>query len=356
MARDGGRLGTKPTGWRSGNERAEPWALRAEGLAKRYRDGTTALAGLDLAIGIGEIYGLLGPNGAGKSTAVNIMTTLLAPTAGTVTAFGVDVLQDPATARRLMGVALQDVGVDPLLTGREALVLQARLYGIGRTTMAERVAELAADLDLTGFMERRIATYSGGMRRRLDLALALVHGPRLLVLDEPTTGLDPESRTTLWRLIRWVRDALGTTVLLTTQYLEEADKLSDRVGILRAGTLIAEGTPAALKERLERDLVELQAETPARAHELWVMLRGLAPQAELVGQSIRLTTPRGAATAARALEAAARAGIAVTGLRVEPPSLDEVFLELTAADGDTRAHPANAIHPTNATSTKEIKP
>ncbi len=226
--------------------------MRAVGLAKTYtgRDGTVeAVRGVDLEIQAGEIFGFLGPNGAGKSTTVKMLTTLLTITAGTAHVSGVDVGADPDEARRRIGVALQEAGLDPRQSGRELLVLQGRLFGLSAAEATERASDLLALVDLEQSADRRIKGYSGGMKRRLDLASALVHEPEVLFLDEPTTGLDPASRLTIWDEVRRI-NARGTTVFLTTQYLEEADALCSRLAIIDDGRIVREGTPAQLKADL----------------------------------------------------------------------------------------------------------
>jgi ABC-2 type transport system ATP-binding protein len=229
-------------------------AIEARGLQKQYRGraGTVdAVRGVDLAVEEGEIFGFLGPNGAGKSTTVRMLTTLMTLTAGTARIAGVDVAAQPDEARRRIGVALQEAGLDPRQTGRELLVLQARLFGASTARAAARAQELLELVELVDAGDRRIKGYSGGMRRRLDLASALVHEPQVLFLDEPTTGLDPASRLTVWDEVRRI-NARGTTVFLTTQYLEEADQLCDRLAIIDGGRIVREGTPAELKADLRR--------------------------------------------------------------------------------------------------------
>ncbi len=231
-------------------------AVQAERLTKQYRgrSGTVeAVRGVDLAVEAGEVFGFLGPNGAGKSTTVRMLTTLLTITSGSVRVAGVDVAADPDAARRRIGVALQEAGLDPRQTGRELLVLQGRLFGASRTEAAHRAQELLELVDLVDAGDRRIKGYSGGMKRRLDLASALVHEPEVLFLDEPTTGLDPASRITVWDELRRI-NARGTTIFLTTQYLEEADQLCDRIAIIDGGLIVREGTPQALKTELRERL------------------------------------------------------------------------------------------------------
>src|SRR3954466_4436934 len=220
-------------------------AVQAEGLVKHYGD-VEAVRDIDLRVERGEIFGFLGPNGAGKSTTVRMLCTLLPPTAGTAKVAGVEGVADPTEARRRIGVALQEIGLDPVQTGRELLELQCGLYGIQGSAARARAQELLELVGLTEAADRRTKTYSGGMKRRLDLASALVHSPEVLFLDEPTTGLDPASRLTVWDEVRRI-NAEGTTVFLTTQYLEEADQLCDRLAIIDSGTIVAEGPPERLK-------------------------------------------------------------------------------------------------------------
>jgi ABC-2 type transport system ATP-binding protein len=231
-------------------------AVDAAGLVKTYRgrSGTVeAVGGVDLRVDAGEIFGFLGPNGAGKSTTVKMLTTLLSITAGSATVAGLDVAREPDAVRRRIGVALQEAGLDPRQTGRELLLLQARLFGAPPAEAAARAEDLLELVELTDAGDRRIKTYSGGMKRRLDLASALVHEPDVLFLDEPTTGLDPASRVTVWDEVRRINDR-GTTVFLTTQYLEEADQLCDRLAIIDGGRIVREGTPDELKAQLKARL------------------------------------------------------------------------------------------------------
>jgi ABC-2 type transport system ATP-binding protein len=229
-------------------------AVEAERLIKQYRGrgGTVdAVRGVDLSVRAGDVFGFLGPNGAGKSTTIRMLTTLMSITSGTARVAGLDVMADPDAARRRIGVALQEAGLDPRQTGRELLVLQARLFGSSRAQAADRAQELLELVDLVEAADRRIKGYSGGMKRRLDLASALVHEPEVLFLDEPTTGLDPASRLTVWDELRRI-NARGTTVFLTTQYLEEADQLCDRLAIIDGGLIVREGTPQQLKAELRQ--------------------------------------------------------------------------------------------------------
>jgi ABC-2 type transport system ATP-binding protein len=236
-------------------------AVEAEGLVKQYRGraGTVdAVRGVDLRVEAGEVFGFLGPNGAGKSTTIKMLTTLMSITAGTARVAEIDVMAEPQAVRRRIGVALQEAGLDPRQTGRELLILQTRLFGASKQHAQARAAELLELVDLVDAGDRRIKGYSGGMKRRLDLASALVHEPDVLFLDEPTTGLDPASRLTVWDEVRRINQ-LGTTVFLTTQYLEEADQLCDRIAIIDDGLIVREGTPRQLKADL-RERHELAAE------------------------------------------------------------------------------------------------
>src|SRR3954463_9563151 len=231
-------------------------AIEVEALEREFKGGLRAVDGIDLEVADGEVYGFLGPNGAGKTTTVRMLVTLLRPTGGRALVAGHDVAKEPHLVRKRIGVALQEAALDMLMSGRELMELQATLHGIPPRDVAERADALIARVGLSQAAERRVGTYSGGMRRRLDLAMALIHAPDVLFLDEPTTGLDPVSRITLWEEVRRLRDE-GTTVFLTTQYLEEADQLADRVGIINAGKIVAEGTPAALKAEVGRPHLDL---------------------------------------------------------------------------------------------------
>src|SRR3954454_23068501 len=244
------------------------YAIEVEGLVREFKKGPRAVDGIDLVVSPGEIYGFLGPNGAGKSTTVLMLTTLLPPTSGTARVGGFDVARQGPAVRKAIGAALQEAALDPLLTGREHLRLQASLHALPRKERPLRAEELLDRVGLTHAADRKVRGYSGGMKRRLDLALALIHRPTILFLDEPTTGLDPQSRSALWtEVARLARDE-GVTVFLTTQYLEEADVLADRVGIIDLGRIVAEGTPEALKEQIGRSSVEAVPSDPEEAGRL----------------------------------------------------------------------------------------
>jgi ABC-2 type transport system ATP-binding protein len=302
-------------------------AIEVNGLERRFGGGIVAVAGVDLEVAEGEIYGFLGPNGAGKTTTVRMLTTLLLPTAGSATVAGHDVCKDPAAVRRAIGVALQEAALDPLMTGRELIRLQATLHGLPRGEGNRRADALLERVDLTAAADRRIGTYSGGMQRRLDLAAALVHEPRILFLDEPTTGLDPVSRKAIWEEVVKLNDA-GTTVFLTTQYLEEADRLADRVGIIDRGKIVAEGTPAALKKDIGRPHLELTLADGPQGEAEEVLARFGKPLPSSDGK-VMVELERGAAEVAPVVIALDQAGIAVESLDLVEPTLDDVFVAKT---------------------------
>ncbi|HVP02055.1 MAG TPA: ATP-binding cassette domain-containing protein [Solirubrobacteraceae bacterium] len=309
-------------------------AILVEDLVRTYPGGLRAVDGVNLRVDHGEIYGFLGPNGAGKSTTVRILTTLLRPTAGRAWVAGHDVVAQAGAARRVIGVALQEAALDPLMTGRELLRLQGALHGLRRTEAAARGDELLERVELVEAADRRVGTYSGGMRRRLDLALALVPRPRVLFLDEPTTGLDPASRAALWREVRALNDD-GTTVFLTTQYLEEAEQLADRVGIIDRGRIVSEGTPDELKSRVGEPALHVDLVDPSqveRAREL-LAAHGECTNRREGGLTLRMSGARAIAPVVRTLD---EAGIEVDTVEVETPTLDDVFLAVTGhmASGD----------------------
>ena len=304
-------------------------AVQADGLIRRFGD-TQAVRGVDLAVRRGEIYGFLGPNGAGKTTVVRILCTLLRPTAGSARVAGIDVVADPAGVRLRIGAALQEASLDLGQTGRELLSLQARLFGLPSAVATRRIAELVDLVDLGDALDRRVRTYSGGMRRRLDLALALVHEPEVLFLDEPTTGLDPGSRRQVWNEVRRLNDEQGVTIFLTTQYLEEADALAGRVGIIAEGRIVAEGSPEDLKRSVGRDVVIVRLDGAPDAAD--AILRELpdVEHMERSGHEIRLAVSDGPVaipTIAGAL--AGIAGVTIREMALRRPSLDDVFFTVT---------------------------
>jgi ABC-2 type transport system ATP-binding protein len=304
-------------------------AIEATGLQRRFKGGLQAVDGIDLEVAPGEVFGFLGPNGAGKTTTVRMLVTLLRPTGGHARVAGYDVATRPADVRRRIGVALQEAALDPLMTGTELIELQATLHGIAPRSVRRRGEELIGRVGLDKAADRRVGTYSGGMRRRLDLAMALIHEPEVLFLDEPTTGLDPTSRMTLWQEVRRLRDE-GTTVFLTTQYLEEADQLADRLSIIAGGRIVAEGTPAALKAEVGRphlDLVLAEGSDIGRAREVVATYGDHRPASEGCHLSIGLAD--GAADIAPVLRALDDEGFGVAELELKQPTLDDVFLEKT---------------------------
>jgi ABC-2 type transport system ATP-binding protein len=305
-------------------------AVHAEGLVRRFGE-VTAVDGIDLTIPTGEIYGFLGPNGAGKSTTVRMLCTLLAPSAGRARVAGYDVATNPGDVRLRIGVALQDAALDPKQTGAELLRLQGLLYGLPKRAMARRVAELGELIDMGDALHRPIATYSGGMKRRLDLAAALVHNPHVLFLDEPTTGLDPVSRTSVWSEIRRLNRELGMTILLTTQYLEEADELAHRVGIIDRGHIVAEGTPAELKRTVGSDVIVAHIDgDPATVRPVVEAVPGVE-SVEVHGSELVIASARGPATISPVAVALAGCDVSVRELTLRTPTLDDVFLDLTGS-------------------------
>ncbi|HXY84898.1 MAG TPA: ATP-binding cassette domain-containing protein [Gaiellaceae bacterium] len=303
-------------------------SIEARELVREFKKGPRAVDGIDLQVEPGEIYGFLGPNGAGKSTTVLMLTTLLPPTSGTARVGGYDVVKEGSEVRKAIGAALQEAALDPLLTGREHLRLQASLQALPREERVPRANELLERVGLTDAADRRVKGYSGGMKRRLDLALALVHRPRILFLDEPTTGLDIQSRTALWDEVRRLAKDEGVTVFLTTQYLEEADVLADRVGIIDHGRIVAEGTPGALKAEIGRPTVEAVPVDPGDADRAAAILARFGePCASAHGVGVRLRT--GQADLAEIVRALDREGLKVEQLQLHQPSLDDVFLAKT---------------------------
>lgn len=299
----------------------------AEGLVRRF--GTIeAVAGVDLEVKPGEVFGFLGPNGAGKSTTVRMLTTLLRPTAGTARVAGHDVVREADAVRRSIGVALQDAAIDPLMTGRELLRLQAVLHGIDTAQAIERSEMLLHTVGLTAAADRRVGTYSGGMRRRLDLALSLIHEPEVLFLDEPTTGLDPNSRFALWDEVRKLNREFGTTVFLTTQYMEEADELAGRIAIIDGGKIVAEGSPKQLKAKVgEPSLQVTVAGHDTLGAEQALMAFGEPVPAPPGSVAVRLAG--GAAQIAAVVRALDEAKVPVEGIELHMPSLDDVFQAAT---------------------------
>jgi ABC-2 type transport system ATP-binding protein len=302
--------------------------IEIDGLVREFKNGPRAVDGIELSVRPGEIYGFLGPNGAGKSTTVLMLTTLLPPTAGTARVAGHDIVREGPAVRAVIGAALQEAALDPLLTGRDHLRLQTTLQGLPKAERKARGDELLRRVGLDDAADRKVGGYSGGMKRRLDLALALVHRPRVLFLDEPTTGLDPSSRADLWTEVARLAREDGVTVFLTTQYLEEADVLADRVGIIDHGHIVAEGTPDALKAEIGRPSVEA---TPADREQRDAIAEVLAQFGAAVPAppgvaAVRLDNGHDLTAVVRALDAS---NLTVADLQLHQPSLDDVFLTKT---------------------------
>ena len=316
---------------------AEPrFAVEAEGLRKRYgpaRGGTRALDGLDLRVPAGTVHGLLGPNGAGKTTAVRVLTTLTRPDGGTARVAGRDVVREAAEVRTRIGLVGQHAAVDEVLGGRQNLVMFGRLYHLGAARARRRAEELLERFGLTEAADRPAGEYSGGMRRRLDLAASMILSPPVLFLDEPTTGLDPRARNEVWDAIRTLVDG-GTTVLLTTQYLEEADRLADGISVIDHGRVIAEGAPDRLKARLGGDRIEVVLDDPGALAAAAEIIGGLASgEVDVDAEALRVGAPvtGRAAALTEAVRALDDAGVVVADIGLRRPTLDEVFLHLTGS-------------------------
>ncbi len=306
--------------------------IEARGLARTFRTRrgpVEAVRGVDFTVADGEIVGFLGPNGAGKTTTLRMLTTLLTPTAGTATVAGCDLRLDPEGVRRKIGYVAQGGATDTTCRVAEELELQARLYGIATAEAKRRVGELLGQLDLTGLEARAIGTLSGGQKRRLDVALGLVHRPPLVFLDEPTAGLDPQARSNLWGHVRRLRSESGTTVFLTTHYLDEADALCDRILVIDHGKIVAEGSPDELKRRISGDVIEAEVVgDAARAREA---LAGHPEvrEAAVAGQTLRLTVEHGDQALVGVMRALDAAGVPLASIQLHRPTLDDVFLTLT---------------------------
>jgi ABC-2 type transport system ATP-binding protein len=329
-------------------------SIQAHGLVREFKKGPRAVDGIDLHVDPGEIYGFLGPNGAGKSTTVHMLTTLLPPTAGTATVAGYDVVKEGPQVRRAIGAALQEAALDPFLTGREHLRLQTTMHGITGDERRKRSDELLTRVGLTEAADRKVKGYSGGMKRRLDLALALVHRPRILFLDEPTTGLDVQSRTALWVEVGRLAKEEGVTVFLTTQYLEEADVLADRVGIIDHGRIVAEGTPEKLKAEIACSTVEAVPANPDQRGVVAAVLERFGEQTTGYGPgsvAVQLSSSNGnLAEIVRALDAE---GIVLSQLQIHEPTLDDVFLaktgrHLEGAGDEQETEPEQVAQPASA--------
>ena len=314
------------------------YAVQTKGIAREFGD-VKAVDGIDLNISRGEIYGFLGPNGAGKTTLVRMLITLLLPTRGGATVAGFDVVDQANDVRLRIGAALQEAALDPKQTGREILRLQGRLYGLSRRDVDTRFDELSSLIDIGDAIDRFVGTYSGGMRRRLDLAASLIHNPEILFLDEPTTGLDPISRARVWEEVRRINEEMDVTIFLTTQYLEEADALADRVGIINNGLLMAEGTPAELKRSLGKDVIIARVDGQAElAREALVGLEVL-DAVDVTGGEVIIQVTNGAAAISRVALALNYVGVEVSEITLRTPTLDDVFLSVAGERMDDAAEP-----------------
>ncbi len=304
-------------------------AIEVQALVREFRKGPRAVDGIDLAVQSGEIYGFLGPNGAGKSTTVLMLTTLLPPTSGTAIVGGFDIVRESPKVRATIGAALQEAALDAILTGREHLNLQATLQGIPSAQRRERTQALLERVGLEEAADRRGGGYSGGMKRRLDLAMALVHEPRILYLDEPTTGLDPQSRAALWEEVARLAHDEGITVFLTTQYLEEADALADRIGIIDRGTIVAEGSPAQLKAEIGSPSVAVQPVDPDAGERLAELLSRFGEPHRNGRGTVTVQLPGGESELAEIVRVLDSNHLRVESLQLHQPSLDDVFLAKT---------------------------
>jgi ABC-2 type transport system ATP-binding protein len=313
---------------------SERTAIEAHELTREFAGGVRALDGVSFAVEEGEIFGFLGRNGAGKSTTVRILTTLLRPTSGTATVLGHDVRKDPGAVRKVFGCALQEAALDELMTGREHLQMAGRLVGLPKAKAAERAAELLESFGLQAAADRIAAGYSGGMRRRLDVAMAMVRRPEVLFLDEPTTGLDPQGRRAVWDLVRGLRDE-GSTVFLTTQYLAEADELSGRVAVVHEGRIAAIGTSEELKDRMGVTTVRARV-APA---ERQAVIEAVRPSAVTAGAGgwLDVDVAGGEAAVPEVVRRLVGAGVALDRLRIHPPSLEDVFVALTGTEIEASA-------------------
>ena len=298
-------------------------------LIKTYPGNVTAVQGVSFQVEAGKIFGFLGPNGAGKSTTIKILTTLALPTAGKAYVGGFDVVTQAAEVRRVAGVALQDIGIDPLMKSMELLTLHGRLFGASKQEATARAHELLEVVQLSDAADRRVGTYSGGMRRRLDLAMALVHQPKILFLDEPTTGLDPVSRRDVWNEVRRLNRELGITIFLTTQYLEEADELADNIAIIVNGKIASEGTPAKLKAAMGEESINLVFETSEIAEKGKAVVERMGDRTQLDRETVRLYLSKAAGSIPTVINQLQGAGLAPISLTLTQPTLDDVFLQVT---------------------------
>lgn len=312
-----------------------------ENLTKRYNGDILAVDEVSFQVDSGSIFGFLGPNGAGKSTTIKILTTLALPTSGAAYVGGYDVIEEAARVRRIAGVALQEIGLDPLMKPMEMLILQGQLFGMNRSQAKARGGELLELVRLTDAADRRVNTFSGGMRRRLDLALALVHEPEILFLDEPTTGLDPASRRDVWEEVRRLNRSLGMTIFLTTQYLEEADELADVVAIINQGSIATQGSPARLKAEVGGESINLAFEDRQEAEVARQQLTGMGESIQADRDIVRLYMRQAAEAIPAVIYRLEQAEIQPLSITLTQPSLDDVFLQVTGQRLQTKETPAS---------------
>ncbi len=309
--------------------------ISVQNLKKTYAKGSVeALRDISLEVEGGQIYALLGPNGAGKSTAVKILTTLALPTAGTALVGGYDVVSQAEQVRTLIGVALQEIGIDPVMKPLELLTIQGRLFGLNAVESMQRAHKLIELVQLTDAIDRRVGTYSGGMKRRIDLALALMHDPKILFLDEPTTGLDPASRRDIWKEVRRLNRSLGMTIFLTTQYLEEADELADYISIVDKGIIVAQGTAQSLKSDFGEESINISFATQSESQQAATALQAITTDIQTDKRDLRIYLPQAAAAVPRVVDTLSAATLRPLSLTLKQPTLDDVFLKVT---GDSLA-------------------
>lgn len=305
--------------------------ISVQNIVKTYSSNVIAVDDITFTVNSGEIFGFLGPNGAGKSTTVKILTTLALPSSGSATVGGYDVLREADEVRRISGVALQDIGLDPIMKPRELLTLQGQLFNMSTAAAIKRAEQLLELVDLTDAADRRAGTFSGGMKRRLDLALSLVHGPQILFLDEPTTGLDPASRRSVWKEVRRLNRELGMTIFLTTQYLEEADELADKIAIINDGKIAAEGSPEELKAAFGAESINIKLDSPDLALRAAQQLQPLAEKIQNDRNNVRVYLPQAAQAVPRVVNTLRSAEIDLVSLTLSQPTLDDVFLQVTGS-------------------------
>ncbi len=303
--------------------------IEVENLVKTFKGNVKAVQGVSFEVGNGEFFAFLGPNGAGKSTTIQMLTTLIRPTSGRATISGYDVDLQPEAIRQEIGVALQETGVDPSMTGRELLELQSRLFGMTGKEAKARANELLELINLTEAADRKVGKYSGGMRRRLDLSLCLVHRPRVLFLDEPTTGLDPLNRKAIWEEIRRLNQDEGTTIFLTTQYLEEADQLAKRIAIIDQGQIVQLGTSAELKQSIGMDVIELQFSDEVSTTKAMHILHTFSNDIQAMGTQVTVYVEQGSQKLPDMIRTLDQEGLPPLSLNLSPPTLDDVFLKVT---------------------------